>query len=62
MWSVWTCSPKMCSTSPPGEQLPDAELVLGPADEVLLARVADDVGVGVAEAHELERLVPQSFW
>jgi hypothetical protein len=30
-------------------------LVRGPADEVLRTGVADDVGIGVAEAHERQR-------
>ena len=38
-----------------GQQLGDAELVLRPADEVLLAGLAHDVGVQVAEADERER-------
>ena len=39
-----------------GKQLTDAVVVLSPADEVLLAGVADDVAVGVAEADERERV------
>ena len=38
------------------EQLAGAELVLGLADEVLLAGGADQVGVGVAEADVVERV------
>ena len=41
--------------APVREQLAGAVAVLRPADEVLLAGVADDVGVGVAEADERER-------
>ncbi len=41
-----------------GQQLPLRVLVLGPADEVLLAGVADDVVVGVPEADEGEGLGP----
>ena len=48
---VW-CRRSCSSVSWLAIRLPDAVLVLGPADEVLLARVADEVGVGVAEAHE----------
>ena len=38
------------------EQPPEPDLVLGLAQEVLLARRAHEVGVGVAEAHVVQRL------
>ena len=45
------------------DQARGADLVLGLAQEVLLARGAHEVGVGVAEAHVVQRVAaPQSFW
>ena len=37
-------------------------LVLGRAQEVLLARGADEVGVGVAEADVVQGVMPHSRW